>query len=85
MSATLLSLVIYIYAVNSAVRNTVARKDLESRIALVSTHLSEMEFKYISLKNKVDLKLALNRGFKEVTTPVFISRSSSRSLSFNTK
>ncbi len=78
------SLLLYAYAVNAAVRNTVARGALETQVGTLTTHLSEMEFTYINEKNKVDLGLAIERGFTEVTHPTYISRTAGRSLSFNT-
>ena len=76
-------LVVYVLAVNFAVRNTIARQTLEIQTANLSAHIGELEFSYISLKNKVSLDLAYKRGFKEVVVPVYIGRASSRALSMN--
>lgn len=78
-----LSLVMYVYGVNATVRNTVARQNLEAEAANISTHLGEMEFAYIGLKNRVSLEIAYERGYQNVASPTFISKNSSRSLSFN--
>jgi hypothetical protein len=78
------SLAIYVYGINATVRNTVARQNLEAEAANISTHLGEMEFAYIGLKNKVSLDVAYERGYQNVTSPTFISRVGSRSLSLNT-
>lgn len=78
------SLALYVYGVNATVRNTVARQNLESEIANISTHLGEMEFAYIGLRNKVSLNLAYERGFQDVVSPTFISRANTHSLSLNT-
>lgn len=80
-----LSLVLYIYGVSATVRNTVARQNLESAVAGINTRIGEMEFTYIGLKNAVSLETAYARGFQNVTEPVYISRSASRSLSMNTR
>lgn len=80
-SVTLLGL--YVYGINATVRNTVARQDLEAEALNIGTHLGEMEFAYINLKNDVSLDMAYARGFKDVTAPVYISRSTSKSLSMN--
>jgi len=77
-------LVIYIFAVNGAVRNTVVRQNLEKETTNLSARIGELEFSYIAMKNKISLNLAYERGFKEVVSPVYISRSASRSLSINT-
>lgn len=77
-------LVIYIYAVNATVHNTLARQTLQNEAANLSTHISEMEYNAITLKNNVSLDLALAHGFQEVTSPIFITRSDGRALSMNT-
>lgn len=81
---SILSLVVYIYGVNATVRNTVARQNLESEALSISTHLGEMEFSYIGLTNKVSLTVAYERGYKDVSAPVYISRNQNAGLSINT-
>lgn len=78
-------LVVYIYGVNATVRNTVARQNIESEVSNISNKLGEMEFIYISLTNKVSLQVAYSRGFKDVSAPEYISRTSGPSLSMNTR
>lgn len=80
---SLASIVVYILAINATVRNTVARQRLESEVANISTQLGELEFSYIGLKNKVSLEVAYARGFQNVSSPQYISRGESRSLSMN--
>lgn len=77
------SLGIYIVGVNATVRNTVLREDLERQSSELTTKISEMEFTYIGLENKVNLALALERGFEEVSNPEYISRT--HGLSYNTR
>jgi hypothetical protein len=77
------SLTLYIYGVTATVRNTVARQSLEAEVMNISTDLGEMEFTYIGLMNGVSLQVAYERGFKDVTSPVYISRAQN-SLSMNT-
>ncbi len=84
VSLCVFALVLYVYGVNATVRNTVARAQLEAEATNISTHLGEMEFAYISLKNKVSLEVAYARGYQDVVSPTFISRSA-RSLSFNSQ
>lgn len=75
---------LYMYAVSTTAMNTASRKSLEENSAILSTKISEMEFQYISLKNSVSIEVAYAHGFKEVTAPLYISRSSSlNSLSIN--
>jgi hypothetical protein len=67
-------LVVYVYAVNATVHNTVARESLKTEAQNLATHLSEMEFAAIGMKNGVSLDMAIARGFSEAK-PIFISRS----------
>lgn len=78
------SLMLYVYGVNATVRNTVTRQNLETKVGALTTSISEKEFSYISLKNNVNIELAYSRGYQDVNSPVYITRGTSRSLSFNT-
>jgi len=77
-------LLVYVVALNYTVRNTIVRQNLERQTVDLSARVGELEFSYIALKNKVSLSLAYERGFKEVISPVYIPRSTSRALSMNT-
>lgn len=81
---SILSLSIYIYAVNATARNIVARQDLERQIANTRANLNSLEFAYIELKNNITIELAYLYGFKEVRNPLYISRTNPASLSYNT-
>ena len=81
---SILSLSIYVYAVNAIARNIVVRQDLERQIAKTSGNLNSLEFAYIELKNNVTLELAYYYGFKEVKNPLYVSRINRASLSYNT-
>jgi len=83
ISISMACLVVYVLAVNFIVRNTIVRQTLEIETANMATHIGELEFSYIALKNKASLDLAYARGFKEVTSPIYISKSVPRSLSIN--
>lgn len=83
ISISVASLGLYVYGINATVRNTVARQDLEAEAMNIGTKLGEMEFAYIGLKNDVSLEVAYARGFKDVTNPVYISRTESHALSMN--
>ena len=78
-------LVVYVYAVNATVRNTVARATLEQNTTSIASQIAEMEFSYIGEKNTISLQMAYARGFQNVTSPLYISRASAHSLSFNSR
>jgi len=82
-AATAILIVVYIGAVEMTVHNTVARQTLQKQSAGLATIVSEMEFQDIALKNNVNLNLAYAHGFKDVTTPTYISRTAAASLSMN--
>jgi hypothetical protein len=79
-----LSLGLYVYGVNTTVRNTVLRQQLEVEVGNLTLKISEMEFSYISLKNNVNIDIAYARGYQDVSNTTYITRGGSRSLSYNT-
>ncbi|KKT14688.1 MAG: hypothetical protein UW76_C0027G0004 [Parcubacteria group bacterium GW2011_GWF2_44_8b] len=46
--------------------------------------LDSLEFAFVELKNNITIELAQDYGFKEVKTPLYVSRARPTSLSFNT-
>lgn len=79
----LASVVVYMVAVRATIGNTIARSNLESTTNALVTQVGNMEFQYISLEDNISLQLAYSKGFENVTEPIYISRSSSQSLSMN--
>jgi hypothetical protein len=63
----------YIFLINKTVMNVAARGALEKNISAMNSKIGELEFKYISLKNKVNIELAYSMGFKDVLNPQYIS------------
>ncbi len=84
VTVSVLSLFIYIYAINATARNIVTRQDLERQIANASANLDSLEFVYIELKNNITIELAYYYELKEVRNPLYVSRINPASLSFNT-
>lgn len=78
------SFILYMFLVNGAVLNVVAREEVESSVAALNAKVSELEFEYISLKNSITIQYAYDRGFKDVSHVTFAERSSGSSLSLNT-
>lgn len=83
VSICFVSSILYIYAVSTTVSNTVSRQALEREVSTLAARIGEMEFTYIAMKNSVDLSTAYTYGFKDVSAPVYVSRTSSASLSIN--
>lgn len=84
VTISVMSLGVYVYAINSTARNIAARQVLERQIAEVSANLESLEFAYIELKNNVTMELAYQYGFREARNPLYVSRSPKTSLTFNT-
>lgn len=80
-----LALFVYIYTINVTARNIAERQLLERRITEISTDLDSLEFAYVKLKNGVTLEVAHQHGFRETKNPLYVSRSSAASLSFNAR
>jgi hypothetical protein len=84
VSVCFVSSILYIYAVSTTVSNTVSRQSLEREVSTLAARIGEMEFTYIGMKNSVNLATAYNHGFKDVSSPTYVSRTSSAgSLSIN--
>jgi len=79
------SFILYVFFVNGAVLNVVAREELESNFADLNSKVSELEFQYISLKNSITIDYAYERGFYQVDQVAFAERMPSASLSVNTR
>ncbi|MDO8590188.1 MAG: hypothetical protein Q7R69_02855 [bacterium] len=84
VAISILSLFAYIYAIHATARNIATRQNLERQMAKISANLGSLEFDYIELKNNVSLELAYQHGFREAKKPLYVSRTSVTSLSFNT-
>lgn len=83
VSMCFVSSILYIYAVSSTISNTVSRQSLEREVGTMGARIGEMEFTYIGLKNAVTLATAYDHGFKDVSSPVYVSRIDTSSLSIN--
>jgi hypothetical protein len=83
---SLLSLAVYVYAINATAHNIAMRQHLEREVAQHRAELGTLEFERIAQKNAVTLEVAQAYGFSEVARPLYVARGGSTSaLSFNTK
>lgn len=74
----------YMYFINATVLNVVARERYENQIAEMTSKVSDLEFKNITLKNSITMDKASTLGFIETSNVTFISRDS-RNLSYNAR
>src|SRR3989344_3893762 len=70
----LAAVVLYGYLVNKTVYNVAEREKIESEIGSINSKLSELEFKFISMKNNISPEFAYSLGFKDVKKQEFVSR-----------
>lgn len=66
---------LYIFLLGNVVFNITARRTLEANARVLANEVGNLELVYLSMSNKVDLKLGHFMGFKE-TKPKFAVRKS---------
>lgn len=78
--------IIYVFILGNMVFNIIERRSLEKEIVSLSSEVGDMGLTYLSLSNKVDLKLSYSLGFKEIK-PKYATRQTLGlgSSSLNTK
>ena len=84
VAISIISVFVYVYSVMSMARNVAFSQELEGNIDSISSKVEALEFAQIGLKNNVTFERARDLGFKEAVNPLYVSRSSAPSLSFNT-
>jgi hypothetical protein len=83
--ASFLFLGIYVYSVYATITNTVARQELESRVAQLNIEQGRLEFEYIAKKNDINIELAYQYGLKDDKAPIYVSRTTANTLTMNTR
>jgi hypothetical protein len=73
---------LYMYFINTTVRNVVASQNLETKITQLNLAISSKEFQYIKNRNAVNLNLAYSMGFRDVSAKTYITEKSTKSVSF---
>ncbi len=79
----ILSLFVYFYAIHSIARYTALRQNLEAQVTDAAGRIGALEFASIELKNTITSEVASNYGFKEVRTPLYVSRNTGSALTLN--
>ena len=78
IAVSVISSVVYVYGISKAVHNVAERQGLEKQLSARTAQVSDLEFQYLSLKNNVDMKLALSMGFVQTDEAHFVSRAGSK-------
>lgn len=80
ISALALLVCFQIVAIGATTKSVAERQSLEKQVLDLTARAGELEFNYITLRNKVDMSLAYERGYKETKDPVYVSRTPQDSL-----
>lgn len=64
----------YMYFVSASIVHVVMRKEVDTQIAQLSTHVSELESKYIDIQHSVSSDIASQKGFVTVDKKIFIDK-----------
>lgn len=67
------SLSLYIYFLGTSVFAVIERKGAEQRSNSLTANIMNLESKYVMLNKQIDLTLAHDKGFIEVTAPLYVS------------
>jgi hypothetical protein len=79
------SLTLYIYFLGVSVFAVIERKGAQQRSAALTSSIMSLESRYVTMSKKIDLALAHERGFVEVTSPIYVNGAASgESLSLRT-
>jgi len=75
----------YGYFLNSAIRNVIARQNVEGQMSAIRVSQSSLESNYVALKDSVTLDSAKTLGFAEANDTLFINAEgpSKTALSYN--
>ena len=73
------------FFISSSIINGLVREETEQEIALANSHLSELEFEYLTKKNTITLEMARDMGFTAIIDKSFVTRKSllGKGLTFN--
>lgn len=66
----------YMFCIRATIQNVVLRDNFEEEATLISMDIGDKEFKYISMKNNINMSLARSLGFEQVSDKSFISKKS---------
>ncbi len=69
-----ISLFSYGFLVQNSIVNVVNRQNMENEIAVLNSHIIELEAGYIKAKNAITPEIARDLGFKEAVNQKFVTR-----------
>ena len=66
---------LYVLILGNTIFNIVARQSLGVQVRSLSNEVGDLELKYLSMSNKIDLALSSEMGFKEANTQFALRKS----------
>ncbi len=72
----IISSFLYVYFLHNAISNVVEREKIVKENRVISTAVGELEVKYFSIKNSINIELAYSKGFKDAAVSSFIPKDS---------
>src|SRR4051812_36757797 len=76
VACLLISLCWYGYSLRQAIDHVVVRESIIKQMQSKSSNVANLESKYFSLKNSVNIELAHKVGFKDASVSMYISKKS---------
>lgn len=70
----------YLYLLHQTIANVVERGEIVRENRNISTTVAELESRYFSVKNSIDIDLAYARGFKDSEISFFVSKKSETAM-----
>ncbi len=67
------SIAVYVYFLSISVLAVIERKGAESLSNKINSHMSVLESEYVTLDKHIDLALAYERGFADISVPKYLS------------
>jgi len=64
----------YVYFVGTAIVDTVVHKELRNEIAILNTHIADLEADYLHDKNTITKDVAISNGFTDLNSKKFVTR-----------
>jgi len=85
IAIAVLSIVLYLYLVNSTAFNAAAQEKMSDRIAEMQSHIGELELSFIEKNATIDKNLASDFGLVKAdeSSKIFATRNQTSKLSFN--
>ncbi|MEI6057584.1 MAG: hypothetical protein WCQ60_01255 [bacterium] len=76
IATIVMSAAAYVFFVQKAITNVVARQNISKQIGIVNAQVNDLESKYLVLDNSISMEVAAKHGFVPADVTAFISTKS---------